>query len=132
MSRHRIQFLSVAVAGVLVGLTAASTPVRADELVQNLGPVGPHEPILAWAGSERVIAFYSPDSGNNCDLHVVVWNPIDLNAKTTVSFEAPLNPRQVAHVDTGENKPLYLRCGDHAERLAIVDAAEFISVGMTK
>lgn len=121
MSRHRIQFLSVAVAGVLVGLTAASTPVRADELVQNLGP-----------GSERVIAFYSPDSGNNCDLHVVVWNPIDLNAKSTVSFEAPLNPRQVAHVDTGENKPLYLRCGDHAERLAIVDAAEFISVGMTK
>ena len=31
----RIQFLSVAAAGVLVALTAASTPVRADELVQK-------------------------------------------------------------------------------------------------
>jgi hypothetical protein len=42
------------------------------------------------------------------------------------------NARQVAHIDTAENKSLYLRCGDHAERLAIVDIAEFISVGMTK
>jgi hypothetical protein len=119
-------------AAALVGLMAAGTPVRADELVQNLGPVGPHEPILAWVGGERVVAFCSPDSGSNCDLHVVVWNPTDVNAKSTVSFEAPLNARQVAHIDTAENKSLYLRCGDHAERLAIVDIAEFISVGMTK
>jgi hypothetical protein len=41
-------FLKFAAAGALVALTAASTPARADELVENLGPVGPHEPILAW------------------------------------------------------------------------------------
>jgi len=68
----RAQFLNVAAAGVLVALTAGSTPVRADELGQNLGPVGPHEPILTVVGNKRVIAFYQPDSGN-CAVHVVVW-----------------------------------------------------------
>ena len=37
-------FLKFAAAGGLVALTAVSTPARADELVQHLGPVGPHEP----------------------------------------------------------------------------------------
>jgi hypothetical protein len=32
------------VALALVALTAASSSASADELVQNLGPVGPHEP----------------------------------------------------------------------------------------
>ena len=39
----RIQFLELAAAGVLVALCVASTPTRADEMIQNLGPVGPHE-----------------------------------------------------------------------------------------
>ena len=35
-------FLKFAAASALVALTAVSTPSRADELVQHLGPVGPH------------------------------------------------------------------------------------------
>jgi hypothetical protein len=54
--------LSLAAAGALVALTAVSIPAGADELAQNLGPVGPREPILTWVGSERVIAFYWPDA----------------------------------------------------------------------
>ena len=73
--------LSLAAAGAIVALTAASIPARADELAQNLGPVGPREPILTWVGSKRVIAFYWPDSGN-CAVHVVVWDPIDVNAES--------------------------------------------------
>jgi hypothetical protein len=52
---------------------------------------------------------------------VVVWNPTDVDAESTAGFQATLNPRQVAHIDTAENKSLYLRCGDHAERLAIIE-----------
>ena len=123
--------LSLAAAGVVVALTAASIPARADELAQNLGPVGPREPILTTVGSKRVIAFYWPDSGN-CALHVVVWNPIDINAESTAGFQATLNPRQVAHIDTAENKSLYLQCGDNAERLAIVDTAKFVVAGVAR
>ena len=117
--------LSLAAAGVVVALSAASIPARADELAQNLGPVGPHEPILTTVGSKRVIAFYEPDSGT-CALHVMVWNPTDVKAESTVSFKATLNPRQMVHIGTAENKPLDLQCGDNAESLAIVDTAKFV------
>jgi hypothetical protein len=130
-TQFRTQFLSIAAAGVLVALTAGSTPVRADELAQNLGPVGPHEPILATVGNKRVIAFYQPDSGN-CAVQVVVWNTPDVIAESTVGFETTLNPRQVAHINTPENEPLYLQCGDKAATLAVIGAGEFIAVGVTK
>jgi hypothetical protein len=63
---------------------------------------------------------------------VVVWNPTDVNAESTAGFQATLNPRQVAHIDTAENKSLYLQCGDNAERLAIVDTAKFVVAGVAK
>jgi hypothetical protein len=126
-----IQFLSIAVAGVLVALTAGSTRVRADGLAQNLGPVGPHEPILTVVGSKRIIAFYQPDNGN-CAVHVVVWNTTDVNAESTVGFGATLSPGQVAHIHTAESEPLHLQCGDKATTLAVVGTSEFTVVGATK
>jgi hypothetical protein len=41
----RIQLLKFAAAGGVIVCTLGS-PARADEFVQNLGPVGPHEAIL--------------------------------------------------------------------------------------
>ena len=134
-------FLTLAVAGAIFALTAAThspyaqtlvalsaptTPANADEMVQNLGPVGPREPILAPVGSKRVIAFYNADSGN-CAVHVVVWNPKDINAESTVSFQATLNPRQTTQINTAGDKPLTLRCGDYAETLAAVDTNERVA-----
>ena len=45
-SLSRIQFSKFAAMGSLVVLSTLGTPTRADELAQNLGPVGPHEAIL--------------------------------------------------------------------------------------
>ena len=45
-SLSRIQFSKFAAMGSLVVLCTLGTPARADELAQNLGPVGPYEPIL--------------------------------------------------------------------------------------
>jgi hypothetical protein len=110
----------LAAVGAVVALTAPSMPADADELTQNLGPVGPREPILTWAGSKRVIAFYQPDSGN-CAVHVVLWNPKDVNAESTAGFEVNLSPRQAARIDTDKNNCLDLQCGEKADSLAIVD-----------
>ena len=71
----RIQLLKFAAAGGVVMCTLG-TPARADELAQNLGPVGPHEAILTEVGSERVIAFYEPDNGR-CAVHAVVFDKTD-------------------------------------------------------
>jgi hypothetical protein len=64
-------------------------------MATNLGPVGPHEPILTDVGNERVIAFYEL-IGGHCAFHAVVWNTTDLNADSAGGFQANLSPRQMA------------------------------------
>ena len=70
---NRNRLLGFAAAGAFVTLTAVDLPARADELVQHLGPVGPHEPILTTFGNKRVIAFYEPDNGR-CAVNAVVYD----------------------------------------------------------
>ena len=125
------RILRLAATGAFVAFTAVSTAATASELVDNLGPVSPSEPILATVNGKRIIAFYQPDHGN-CAVHLVVWNPTDENAESTAGFQATLNPRQIAHINYAENKSLYLQCGDNAERLALIDTSKcikFVGVG---
>jgi hypothetical protein len=122
------RMLSLAAAIALVALTAVNPSARADELSQNLGPVGPHEPILTTVGNKRVIAFFEPDSGH-CAFHAVIWNTSDVNADSAARLRAGLNPRQMVIIDTNDNQSLKLRCGDNADRLAIVDDKAFVAAG---
>ena len=114
------RILSLAAVGAISALIAVSLPAHADELTQNLGPVGPHEPILTTVGNKRVIAFFEPDSGN-CAFHAVIWNTTDVNADSAARFRAGLNPRQMLTIETNDNQSLKLQCGDNADRLAIID-----------
>jgi hypothetical protein len=124
--------LSLAVAGALIALTAVGPPARADELTQNQGPVGPHEPILTTVGNKRVIAFYEPDNGH-CALNAVVYDKTDADTGMTTAarFRVSLNPREVVHIDSTDNESLDLQCGHNAESLAIVDT-KFIAAGAAK
>jgi hypothetical protein len=124
-------FLKFAAAGALVALTAVSTPTRADELIQNLGPVGPHEPMIATVGSKRVIAFYVPGNGG-CNVQAVIWNGDDTDANTAAGFRVSLNPGQTASIDSAENKSLTLKCGDYAETLAAVDTNQQVASKASK
>ena len=130
-SLPRMQLLSfAAAAGVLV---ISGTPTMADELAQNLGPVGPHEPILTEVGSKRVIAFYEPDSGR-CAVNAVVYDKTDAytGMTTAARVRVSLNPREMVHIDGTDNdsfKSLNLQCGDDAATLALVDSHENIALG---
>ena len=114
----------VVVAGAFVALTAVSIPARADDLVQNLGPVGPHQPILTTVGSKRVIAFYMPGS-DRCSLHAVVWDNTGPDAGSLAArVRISLEPGQIVQIDTAQDgslETLNLGCGDNAEKLAILD-----------
>jgi len=114
----RIQFLSFAAAGALVALIAASTPARADEPAQSLRPVGPYEAILKTVGNKRVLAFYEPDNGH-CAVNVVVWDKTDADTGRTSAarVRVSLNPRQIVHIDSTDNKSINLQCGDDAYTL---------------
>ena len=122
------RMLSLAAASALVAFTAVNPSACAEELPQNLGPVGPHEPILTTVGNKRVLAFFEPGSGH-CALQAVIWNTADVNADTTSRLRTNLNPRQMVTIDTPDNQSLKLQCGDNADRLAIVDHKEFIAAG---
>jgi hypothetical protein len=115
-------FLKFAAAGGLVALTAVSTPARADELMQNLGPVGPNETILATFGNKRVIAFYEADNGR-CTVSAVVFDKTDAytGMTTAARVRVSLNPSEMVYIDSADNKSLTLTCGDYAESLAAVD-----------
>ena len=137
----RIQFLSVAAAGALVALTAGNTSVRADELAKNLGPVGPHEPILTTVGSKRVIAFYVPDSGH-CTVDAVVWDNADVKgliakfwpdtAYSAARVRISLDPGQIVQIDSDADEGLKLKCGDKAASLAVVGTSGVIAAGVTE
>ena len=119
-----VQLLKFAVGGLVV-LSSLGTPARADDLVQNLGPVGPHQPILATVGNKRVIAFYMPGS-DRCSLHAVVWDTTGPDAGSLAArVRISLEPGQIVRIDTAQDgslKTLNLGCGDNAEKLAILDS----------
>ena len=117
-----------ATVGTLVVLGGYSLPARADELAQNLGPVGPNEPILTTVGSKRVIAFYEADGGH-CGLNIVVWDRTDDSGNSAARVRVSLDPRQMVHIDSAENKSLNLQCGDTADTLKIVDTSKLITAG---
>ena len=130
----RIQLLKFAAAAGVVACMLG-TPAQADELAQNLGPVGPHEPILTEVGSERVIAFYEPDNGR-CAVHAVVFDKTDAytGMTTAARVRVSLNPREIVHIDSADNelvKSLSLQCGENAETLTIIDTDSLVASSIT-
>jgi hypothetical protein len=132
-SLPRMQLLSfAAAAGVLV---ISGTPTIADEMATNLGPVGPHEPILTEVGSERVIAFYEPDNGR-CAVQAVVYDKTDAytGMTTAARVRVSLNPREMVQIDSTDNgslKSLNLQCGKNAENLTVIDTDSSVASGIT-
>ena len=121
------RFYVLAAAGTLA-LTVASASASADDFERNLGPVGPNEPILTNVGSKQVIAFYEAN-GDNCGMHIVIWDKADVSAVSAARFRVTLKPRQIVHVDSPDYKSLDLQCAEHAANLAIVDTSKFVSAG---
>ena len=110
---------------------AMSMPTYAEDLAENLGPVGASEPILTNVGNKRVIAFYKTD-GEHCGMHIVVWDRADVSGGSAARFRVTVDPHQVVHIDTPRNESLDLQCGESADKLAIVDASKFIAAGVAQ
>ena len=119
-------FLKLAVAGALIALTAATTPAGADEMVQNLGPVPAHQPILKTVGNKHVIAFFVPGNGQ-CNVQTVTWNADDMEAKSAGGVRFSLNPGQTVAIDNSATESFTLKCGDQAETLAAIATPQVAS-----
>ena len=126
ISLTRTHIATLAVVGAVMALTAASAPTSGEELATNLGPVGPHQPIVASVGGSRVVAFYTQDGGN-CAVQAVVWR--DESGDDAARVRVTLRPRQIVHIDSVEQKTLNLQCGERGEQLAVIDNPELVAFG---
>jgi hypothetical protein len=124
------QCAKIAVVGAFAALTSFNFPAVADE-VTNLGPVGPHAPILTSVGSNRVIAFYLSGS-NQCALHAVVWDKTNGSEASPARIRISLEPGQIMHIDSVDGGSLNLRCGSNADGLALVNTDNAVAFGITQ
>jgi hypothetical protein len=121
-----IRLLGLAGAVALAALTAASAPAHANEPLTNLGPVGPHEPILVKIGNQHIIAFYIPERGE-CAVNAVTWKDADPNAPyASVRVRVSLKPGQLVQLDGSQRQSMGLVCGADASSLAVTAPAELI------
>jgi len=120
----------ITAASIIVALAAATSPAQAQKLPQNLGPVGPDEPIMTEVGAKHVIAWYEPDS-DGCAVDAVAWNRKDVEGTSTAGFRIRLARGQIVHFDSAYNvKSLNLKCADDASTLSIVEDGELGAFGM--
>ena len=75
MVRFSLSSLSaIAISGALLA-SSVVMPAHAEEPLNNLGPVGPHEPIVIAAGGQRLLAFYEPERGR-CAVSAITWKDV--------------------------------------------------------
>ncbi|MGD9501448.1 MAG: hypothetical protein AB7V40_03050 [Methyloceanibacter sp.] len=116
-----------------LALTVAAAPAfGAESPTQNLGPVGPAEPILVKAGTQRVIAFFTPDRGG-CAVSAVTWMDEDAKAPyASARVRVNLKPGQMLALDGSQAQSMSLLCGADAATLAVVAPAELVLTGSTR
>ena len=113
-------FLKLATAGALVAIITVNTPASAHEFLQNLGPVGPHDPMVTTVGSKRVVAFYVRGLGT-CNVQAMIWDLGDVYGNTATGVRVSLGPGETAAIANSLNKALAIKCGDNAGTLTAID-----------
>jgi hypothetical protein len=114
-----------------LSLTAAAAPALADAPANNLGPVGPREPILVNYGGQRVVAFFAPERGD-CAVSAVTWKDGETSAPyASARVRVTLDPGQILSLDGAQRQSMGLLCGANASTLAVVAPAELILTGST-
>ena len=124
-------FLKFTVANALIVLLVASTPASAVDMVQNLGPVGPNQAVLATIGTMHVIAFFEPNTGH-CSLNAVVWDNLAADpSESAKRVRVSIGPGEIVQIDSAKQESVNLQCGSNAETLAVIDTAPLTASGIT-
>jgi len=117
------------VAGALLALEAGAAPAFASQWMNNLGPVGPHEPILVNLGDQRIVAFFVPER-DGCAVNAVTWKDTGPDAPyASTRVRIILKPGQIMQIDSAQPHAMGLLCGADASNLAAIAPAEPIVAG---
>ena len=122
--------LKFVAAGALAALSFGSTPVAGVEMVQNLGPVGPNETVLATMGSMHVIAFFEADTGR-CAVNAVVWDNLAADpGESAKRVRVAIGPSEIVRIDSAKQESVNLQCGRDAATLAVIDTEGLVASGI--
>jgi len=122
--------LKFVAAGALAALSFGSTPVAGAEMVQNLGPVGPNETVLATMGSMHVIAFFEADTGR-CAVNAVVWDNLAADpGESAKRVRVAIGPSEIVRIDSAKQESVNLQCGRDAATLAVIDTEGLVASGI--
>jgi hypothetical protein len=117
---------ALAGAGALIALIAGPAPAGADDAV-NLGPVGPHEPIIVKMGDKRMIASYVPNGGN-CFVSAVVFDATTTGGGfSSTRIRVALHPGELFDVDGAEDRQVVLLCGFKGDMLTVLNRTEVMT-----
>lgn len=122
-------FRKFVAAGALVALFASNS-AGADEMAQNLGPVGPNDTLLATVGGMRVIAFLESGSGR-CGVNAVVWDKDADPGASAKRVRVRIESGEFVHIDNVVQEAVHLLCGSNAATLAVIDTAALSASGIT-
>jgi hypothetical protein len=114
-------------AAAFVALVFGTLPAQAEEATTNLGPVGPHEPILVKMGDKRMIAYFEPNGGN-CFVNAVVFDDTpDGGGYDSVKVRVAVHPGELFHLDGVEDRRVVLLCSFNGDKLTVLNRAEVMT-----
>lgn len=117
---------AIAAAGALIALAIAQ-PAAAGDQRTNLGPVGPHEPILATFGDKRLIAYYEPN-GDECSVSAVVFDTSpNGGGSASTRVRVVLHPGELFFLDDVADRTVILTCAPNAGMLTVLNRHELLT-----
>jgi hypothetical protein len=120
---NRFNLSALAAGGALVALIAALAPAHAEDPL-NLGPVGPHEPILVKMGDKRMIAYYEPNGGN-CFVSAVVFDASPSGGGfASTRIRVAVHPGELFRLEGVEDRRVVLLCSPNADKLTVLNRTE--------
>jgi hypothetical protein len=130
MKLRTLKRLPIATANLLAALALvaiSATIVSAADNRANLGPVGPHEPILATIGGKRLIAYYE-QSGEGCAVSAVVFDTAATGGgHESTRVRVILRPGELFQLEAVENEQVVLTCGPKARILTVLNRGELLT-----
>ncbi|MDJ0512921.1 MAG: hypothetical protein QNJ62_05720 [Methyloceanibacter sp.] len=118
--------LALAAASALSLFVATEIAAAGDTRAVNLGPVGPHEPILANVGKSRLLAFYQKDQGK-CAVSAVLSTATADGGVDAKRVRVALRPGELFHLDAASRERVVFTCAPDAQAMTVLNKGEVLT-----
>lgn len=120
------KILPILAAGALSLIATTGFAVSAETRATSLGPVGPHQPILANVSESRLLAFYEPDHGT-CVVSAVMSTSAKDGSVDAKRARVSLHPGELFNLDGVNNERVVFTCAPDAKAMAVLNKGEVLT-----